>query len=408
MPPALDLSFLRNRAVLRRMVAVTLTCAMAGGLYALLAPKWYRSVLTVVPAKQQKGGISSLLGGAELGGLAAGLADSIGSSADAGRIAAVLQSVAVSDAVIEKFDLNARYGQRYQEGTREELWQHCSVKTLPKPNLIEMSCEDKDPRFVQQMLVFFADYGNQVFRRVGVSSASEEVRFLEKRVTELRAQADEAAARMRDFQEKHRIVDLDSQAKAVVSALAALQGQRISKQLELEYARTFSSTDEATTRQLQSQLSLMGDKLRDLEEPPTEASQPPSRRGKDGGDPSGKVFPAALAVPKLRAEFETLYRDRKVGEATLVFALERLEGARANEARDVSTFLVLDPATLPTRHSRPKLSVFLAVAAALGLAASLAFELWKSGKALLALASGAPDPGRGEAAPARSSGSRNS
>jgi ELWxxDGT repeat protein len=90
------------------------------------------------------------------------------------------------------------------------------------------------------------------------------------------------------------------------------------------------------------------------------------------------MFPAALAVPKLRAEFEKLYRDRKVAEATLIFALERLEAAKADEARDVSTFLVLDPPALPTRKSRPVLPAVVVLFAALGLAGGLGLEWWKS------------------------------
>jgi uncharacterized protein involved in exopolysaccharide biosynthesis len=89
------------------------------------------------------------------------------------------------------------------------------------------------------------------------------------------------------------------------------------------------------------------------------------------------MFPAALAVPKLRAEFEALYRDRKVSEATLIFALERLESAHADAARDTSTFLVMDPPTLPTRHVRPKKSIILIQAFFLGLAAAVALELWR-------------------------------
>ena len=62
--------------------------------------EWYRSVLTVVPAGQQK---SRALGppGRRLAGLAAALGGRSGGGADAARIAAVLQSIAVSDAVIE-------------------------------------------------------------------------------------------------------------------------------------------------------------------------------------------------------------------------------------------------------------------------------------------------------------------
>jgi len=376
-PFPIDLSFLWDRGAQRRIVAVTLAFAAIGGLYGLLAPRWYRSTLTVVPVGQQKTGISSLLG-SQLGGLTSAF-EAVG-GADVARIAAVLQSTAVTDAVIERFELKTRYQEKYQETARDALWRHCDVRALPKPSLVQVSCEDKDPRFVQELLSFFADHGNQVFRRVSASSASEEVRFLEKRVPELRQRADEAAARMREFQERHQIVDLDTQARAVVSSVAVLNSQRIAKQVELDYARTFSSRDEAAARQLESQLSVVDDALRDLEVPRTPQQGPQGRGGSHKGG-SGGMFPVALAVPKLRAEFEALYRDRKVAEATLLFALERLEGARANEARDVSTFLVLDPPSQPSRKSRPKGSETLIIAAGLGLALSVIFEWWRDRRA---------------------------
>lgn len=374
MPPSSDLSFLRDRAVLKRIALVTFGCAVLGALFGTFAPKWYRSVLTVVPAKQQSagGGLASLLGGS-MGGLAAGLESSLGGAAEGPRISAVLQSIAVTDAVIQKFDLQTRYGKRYLETTRDELWRHCSAKVLSKPNLVQLTCEDKDPRFVQEMLAYFAEYGNQVFRKVSVSSASEEARFLDRRVAELRQQAADTAERMRAFQEKHQIIDLETQAKAVVSALAALNNQRISKELELGYTRSFTSGEEATTQQLRSQLGLLDDKLRDLGgESPAPGAKPedPGRQRKGGRG----VFPAALAVPKLRAEYEGLYRDRRVSEAMLVIALERLENARASEARDVSTFLVLDPPALPTRHSWPKRLLSTVIGMILGLLAGFGVE----------------------------------
>jgi tyrosine-protein kinase Etk/Wzc len=390
--PSPDLSFLRDRRVQRRIAVVAVGFAVVGLAAAQVMPRWYRSLLTIVPAGSAKTSSLTNLLGSDLGGMAAGLSPS-GGSADATRIAAVLQSIAVSDAVVDKFDLQKRYSARYRESARDVLWEHCEVKALPKPNLVQLSCEDTDPKFVQAMVAFFADIGNQVFRRVSVSSASEEVRFLEKRAAELRLQADETAARMRAFQEQHRIVDLETQAKAVVSSVAALNTQRIAKSMELDYARGFSSSDEAFTRQLQSQLSLVDDKLRDLEEP-----RPPSARAKaaqgaqaaqgtqgaqgaqrDGRSASTGILPAALEVPKLRAEYEGLLRDRKVAEATLVYVLERLEGAKASEAREVSTFQVLDPPTVPTRKSRPSGVQWAAVAGFLGLVVAAAWE-WRKAR----------------------------
>lgn len=367
------LSFLRQRTTLARISLVTFAFASAGVAYALLAPKWYRSVLTVVAAKQQKAGLSGLLGG-DLAGLASGLDSSLG-GADVQRIAAVLQSVAVSDAAIERFHLKDRYGEMYQEAARDALWKHCDVKVLSKPGLVQLSCEDKDGRFAQELLEFFSKHGNDVFRRVNASSASEEVHFLEKRVAQLRTSAEETAAQVREFQEKHGIVDLDSQSKALVSALSTLNAQRINKQLELDYARRFSSGDETTLQQLTSQLSVMDQQMRDLEQTRPDALDggPAARREKSRG-----VFPAALDVPKLRAEYEALYRERKVAEATLLFSLERLEAAQANAARDTSTFIVLDPPTLPTRHSRPKKSIVVLATTLLGALAAFTVEWIRS------------------------------
>jgi uncharacterized protein involved in exopolysaccharide biosynthesis len=368
-----DFSFLLERAALKRGAIIAFAFALVGFAYATLAPKWYEATLTVMPARQQKAGfsgISSMLAG-DLGAAAAGLDGALG-GAEVTRIAAVLQGRAVADAVIDKFDLKTRYGYPFREGTRKALWAHCGVKALPKPGLVELTCEDKDPRFAHELVSFFADYGNQVFRRVGVGSATEEVRFLEKHVAELRHAADESSARMLEFEQQHQIVDLDTQSKAVVSALATLNSQRISKQLELDYAMLFSAGDEASLRQLRSQLSVIDAKVRDLE---TVNDGVPKRTA--GKRDSKGMFPAALSVPQLRAEYEKLYRDRKVSEATLVFALERLEMARANEARDVSTFVVLDPPTMPERHVWPKRLPFLVLGGVVGLFAAACLEAWR-------------------------------
>jgi capsule polysaccharide export protein KpsE/RkpR len=375
MPLLFDLSFFRKPAARKRIAAITTACAVLGLVYGLLGPKWYTSVLTIVPAKQQGGNMAGLLGG-DLSSLASSAVD-LGGGADADRIAAVLESISVSDAVIDKFDLRRRYNVEYVETARKKLWSHCDVDTLKKPKLVQLTCEDSDPRFVQNMMQFFAEFGNRAFSRVNVSSASEEVRFLKSHVAELRTEAERAANAMLQFQETHGIVDIDTQAKAVVSAMAALNSQRITKQLELDYARTFSSQDEASLRQLESQISIVDGQLRNLEQPDTvPQGRAASRRSNKG---AVGMFPKAMAVPKLATEYEVLLRDRRVTEASLVFALGRLESAKADEARQVSTFQVLDPPALPTKPSSPRRLLSLALSIVLGLASSLVYEWARAG-----------------------------
>ena len=96
---------LPSRAELLRVVAATVLAAVIAGLYLLLAPNWYTSTLTVVPAGQPKptlplaGALGALGSAADLPGL------DFGQAVDVERIAAVLKSTSVTDAVIARFNL---------------------------------------------------------------------------------------------------------------------------------------------------------------------------------------------------------------------------------------------------------------------------------------------------------------
>src|SRR5205814_4852649 len=130
--------------------------------YALLAPNWYQSTLSVVPATPSKSGAL----GSQIAGALGGALDipELGVNADVERIAAVFESTSVTDAVIRKFDLMKRYKQKYVEHTRKELWSHCSLRIDRRARVVALTCEDREPAFVQQMLTYFGEYGNEVFR----------------------------------------------------------------------------------------------------------------------------------------------------------------------------------------------------------------------------------------------------
>jgi capsule polysaccharide export protein KpsE/RkpR len=346
----------------RRVGLVTALVVGGAVAYALLAPKWYRAQLVVVPAPASRG--MPMMAGA--GGNLSQVLDlstdlGLGSS-DVERIAAVLKSGSVTDSVIEKFGLMARYRDKYLEDARKDLWEHCGVKADRKPGIVVLSCEDKDPEMARRIVAHFGEYGNKVFRRVYASAAHEERQFLEKRVEEARRDMLTAAQKLRDFQERNRIIDISEQSRALVSSIATLRGELVAKQIQLSYLDSFSSHDEATAEQLRRHIGILDAKLqamteaRAIAEPKAEepASRPArsARRGK-GTDASG-LFPPAMNVPKLRFELEELFRDLKVQETLYLLLSQRCESARVSEARDTSTFQILDLPTTPTKKARPR------------------------------------------------------
>jgi capsule polysaccharide export protein KpsE/RkpR len=364
------LQILRMRV--RTIGALTFAVTVAGAAYALLAPKWYQTEISVVGNSPQKNATSGL---AALTDLPLDL--NIGNS-DAERIQAILRSRSVTDAVIEKFKLLERYGDAYIEAARESLWQHCSTKLDKKPGVVTVTCEDKDPQVVQQMTEYFGEFGNTVFRRVSASSAHEERVFLEQRVTDAKKDVEAASQKLREFEEQHKLIDLSEQSKAVVSAIASLEGDLLSKQMQLSYLNSFSAPDEATAAQVRQQISLVQSKLKSLEENGGEAAPTNSTTAKRAQRQPG-IFPAAASVPELRYELMGLYRQQKIQETLFLLLTQRYEMAKVNEARDTSAFQIVDHAALPQHKSRPKRVVIIVECFILGLFLSACWAMYASG-----------------------------
>ena len=328
----------------RRIAVLTAVGVGLGLLYGFLAPAWYEAHLRVVPSVRDAGPAELLAQSIPSLGALTG-----GSSPDSQRIEAVLRSSSVTDAVIEKFQLQAYYGNDYIEQTREALWKHCNTDVNLMSGVVSLTCEDKDPKRAKEMAAYFGTVGNEVFGRISTSSAREERKFLEEQLKSARDEVDEASSKLRDFQEKHKIIDLPEQSKAVISAMASIKGDLLSKQLELKYLRSFSSPTESNVTQLQKHIALMQRQLDDMEAARPGKTPPADSASKNNAD----FFPGALSVPELRFVLEQLYRDQKTKETVLLLMTQRYEMAKVDEARDTSSFQILDQPKLPTYRSRP-------------------------------------------------------
>ena len=333
-----------------------LVCAAVGlgaGIgYALVAPQWYEARLAVLPP--QDGENSKLAKVAALGA-AAGLSPVV--STEVQRIHAVLTSVSVADAVIARFDLQKCYGTRSIEHTRKRLQEHCSASIELKAGIVALVCEARDPQVARDLTAYFGEVGNAVFERITVSTARGERRFLEQMVAKTKDDVDRSSRALREYQEQHRVLDLTAQSKAVVSAIATLEGDLISKRLQLSYLRGFASPEEPRVRQLSEQVAIVEREIRGLESSNT-----------DDGHGATEFFPQALRVPGLRFELEQLLRAQKIHETVYAMLTQRLAMTRVDEARDTPAFQILDAPTVPTTPSRPQRPRVVALGTVGGLA----------------------------------------
>jgi capsule polysaccharide export protein KpsE/RkpR len=313
----------------------------------LFSPKWYSAEILIVPKQTSMGGLAAA--GSMLGQLPLDVGGSSGlMSSDAERISAILMSRSTGDAVIERFDLIRRYDVDKIEHARDMLRSLCATKVERKANMVLLTCEDTEPAVARDMAEYFGKVGDEGFRRIATSLAGEERKFLEARVAEARGALDKASKALRVFQENSKIIDLPEQSKAVVSAMAALEGELISKRIQLSYLSGFVSKSESSATQVGRQIEALSSELKALQE------QRPASESLPGRGAGSDLFPPASEVPGLRYQLEGLYRELKVRETVFLLLTERFESLRLDEARDLSTFVVFDHAALPTHRIRPR------------------------------------------------------
>ena len=343
----------------RRLVLCAAVGATAGGAYALYAPAWYQARLSVVPSQRALDG-SSLASKVPVG------LNSL--TTEVQRIQAVLTSTSVADEVIDKFGLEQRYATSDRSATRSELGSHCDTSIDRKSGVVSLTCEDKAPRIAMEMAAYFGEVGNRVFGRISTSSAREERRFLETQVAKFRQDVETSSRKLREFQEQSKVIDLAEQSKAVISAMASITGDMLSKQLELSYLHSFSSDIDSSVVQLQRQVAIMRNNLKQLEGPQRASTSQPS-----SVTSPASFFPEAMSIPMLRFELEHLLREQKIHETLFFMMMQRYEMSKVDEARDISMFQILDNPTLPTRKSRPQRTKIVGLGGFAGLALACAW-----------------------------------
>jgi uncharacterized protein involved in exopolysaccharide biosynthesis len=368
-----------------RIAAVGLLGFVGGLSYGLLSPKWYQASVAVVTAGSSKGGMSGAA--AAFGGMDLPVDLGLG-GADVERLAAIFKSASVTDAVIAKFHLMARYKQQYIEDTRDALQVHCSTKVDKKPGIVSVTCEDTSPQMARDMVAYYAEFGNEVALRISASSATEERRFLEKRLEQSRIDFDKSCRDLRDFQQQNGVISLPDQAKAVVESIATLRAEMISKQTQLAFINSFSASDEATSSQLRAQVGILKSRLKSLEGP--SGKEPASAASASQGSMnSTELFPPAMNIPPLQYQLGQVLREQRMQEVLVTLLTQRYEIARINEARDTSTFQVLDNPVLPTKKIRPKVRTSAITGMILGIFIGLAWAIVRRPRQSVKTASGA-------------------
>ncbi|MFB3814978.1 MAG: GumC family protein [Terriglobales bacterium] len=335
----------------RRYIArVSIAVAVASVVVSLVLPKRYTATAILMPP--DSGAISglTLLLGAKTGvGPALGnqVNEMLGGKTPGQLYIRAMQSRTVEDRIIDRFDLMKLYGAKLRRSARTRLEGSTELKEDRKSGVITVSFTDKDATRAAQIANAYPEELDHLLLHLSTSAGRRERQYFEEQLAAAKAELTKAARDLSEFAGKNVALDVPEQGKAAVEAIAAVQGQLIASEAELKGLLQVYTDSHERVQQVRAQIAELKRQLAQL-------GGKESAVGKgQAKDDKGDVYPNVRQLSVLGVPYMELYQRVKIQEAVVEGLSQQYEFAKLQEAREVPSVQVMDPAEVPEKKSFP-------------------------------------------------------
>ena len=281
-----------------------------------------------------------------------------------------LESRLVLGAVVDRFDLVTEYSSDYREQAIESF-NELVDKVLERDGTLVLSVTASTPELAASLTNALAaelDSVNREYKRRQATALRE---FLEERLLVTQGELLEQATKLRQFQERHGLVDVEAQTKAAVELTRTLAQQLVELKVQLQLlTRTLSKGSderqllEVEVEELSKQLNLL-------------------LGGNDTTQSRGameSLGPPLRELPELLVQHTGLALELELRSELIRFLGTKFEEARYREALNTPTIQILDPAVPPKTRSAPRRALIVLSAAfaslLLSIVAAFGVESW--------------------------------
>ena len=324
------------------LIAITILAAGLSVWLALLMPNRFQAETRVMLPDSGDG-----FGGL-LESIAPGASAILGQDGGGGytRYSAILTSRTSLEEVVDRFDLVRVYETQEKASPRDEAVAALSANTGIGVDLeydyLSVRVLDESPERAADIANYYVAVLNRRHIALSSGSAAEQREFLETRLNEAELALDSARQAMQAFQERNGVVQLESQAEALMGAIGAARGQVAEAEVRYQALR-----------------SQYGDENPDVSAARAAVSSAQSQLNRlTGGEDA--VMPIPLQqFPAVGRQYGQLMQELKTQEAILTAIRPMYEQAAMSERRDASAVQVLDPAVPPSRKAEPRRSIII-------------------------------------------------
>ena len=334
--------------VLREHLKLLTIAPLAAGLLALgitmlIAPT-FTAVTTFMPPQQSQSGAASAL--ASLGSLAGLAGGAAGISSPGERYVALMQSVKVSDRIVEQFKLMDVYDEKFRVDARKQLAANVRIALGKKDGLITVEVDDKSQQRAADMANRYVDELRRMTGTLAVTEAQQRRAFFERQLQQSRDRLVQAQQALQSS--GFNAGALKAEPKAAAEAYARIKAETTAAEVRLQVLSGSMAENTPEVRQQQTILTALRAQLARAEQA-TDTSAGPDYVGR--------------------------YREFKYQETLFELYARQFELARADESREGALIQVVDAATPPEKKSKPKRAITAVATTLIALLALMAFVL---------------------------------
>jgi tyrosine-protein kinase Etk/Wzc len=327
----------------RFVIRFVLSAVVLAVIVALVLPVQYEAKVVLLPPTQNSSVGSSLLGqlggAGGLGALASLAGGSLGLKNPTDMYVSFLSSRTVEDAMVVRFGLMNEYHKKRVSDARKAFEHHATVVAGTKDGLIRITIEDHEAKRAAELANGYVEEFRKLSASLAITEAARRRLFFQQQLQQAKDNLTTAEDAMTKTQESTGVLQLDSQARALIESAAILRAQVMAKQVQIESMRSFATDDNPNLKLAQQELAALQSRLDKLA-----GSQ--SDVGTDINLSKGRVTQSGM-------EYFRRLRDLKYQETVYELLAKEFEVAKLDEAREGSIVQVVDAAVPPDRKSSP-------------------------------------------------------
>jgi tyrosine-protein kinase Etk/Wzc len=339
-----NITLLLNHKILIFSVSAMVTLAV--GIYAFTAmPNYYTAAAVILPARKAGGGLDNITSG-----IAASLKDLGMAKLQGGEESyspfSLMRSRSLIEEEVRQFNFVRIYKAESISEAIEQFGQHLDGELTEQGNFI-VSFEDTNPKRAAEVANAVIGGINKVNSRLAQDEAIHNFNISKSRYAQNVADLDSAEHALGEFQRKYGVYSLSDQAKAQLAALATLEQEKYSAQIQLQNAEQMYGANSSEVGVYRNTVEQLASKLASMQ---------------TGLDLNAASFVPSAVMPDVALQYLRLTREVEIQSKLKAFLLPVYEQARMDQEKNLYSYVLLDPAVPPTKKSKPHRSILLIAA----------------------------------------------